>query len=700
PGQTDPTCAAYDLAIGPTCLDGSAAIVPLCNHGSAYAPAGITITRYPAGTFDATPDSPPGVPHHRSEPLAAPIGSCTSTEQIPPGACIEVACSASAGEELLANGPPSDAAECRRDDNWGLFVAGSCGAPICSGNASQAVRRKRHLFIAVDRSAQMDSQPPQLLWWAASAAVKRFAADQDSAGMHIALRFFPDPATNPTLPYPPSHYVAPFPGCDAESGASCGGFFGWSCSPTAAACMEASCAMPLVEGDLVAELAPTDRTEANLIAAIDATAPEPASSGGGFLFGGGGSPPNVPLHPMLEGALSWAEAGKLREPDGEWAVVLITSALPQGGCDNDVSHAAALAAAANAAPFGIKTHVIGLQSAGGAGAPINQASANAIASAGGTGQAYWISAGDAQASQSVVDALQAIGTDATLCTVNLPNPGAFDPAQASVSFIPGVPPGGITPGCRYDQVLWNGRCYASEKAGSGSSGGFFGFGGSSKTLTWKMSRDLCRSYGTGWDLAKIDSAAEGNFLRTTFATTVGLGFPAWIGGNSISNLRDWRWSSDGSAFWSGGASGSPPTGAYANWAGGEPTVSARCGFLGGSTCYQQCVQLRSDGTWQDASCTGNGAAVCEGPLLGSVEECEPGHLQGADGRCYYVDKTARTFDAARASCQANGTGWDLAVPTTAAENAYLAGFALDAANDAWIGVHDPEPNNRWQRVDG
>jgi outer membrane protein assembly factor BamB len=104
----------------------------------------------------------------------------------------------------------------------------------------------------------------------------------------------------------------------------------------------------------------------------------------------------------------------------------------------------------------------------------------------------------------------------------------------------------------------------------------------------------------GGDLARIDDSDENAFV---FAGITG---PAWIRGSDRISRGSWRWaqagSLDGDRFWSGGASGKPVGGLYANWAPGEPDgFSDRCARM----------DPGAGGGWSDASCTAASAFVCE-----------------------------------------------------------------------------------------
>jgi hypothetical protein len=93
----------------------------------------------------------------------------------------------------------------------------------------------------------------------------------------------------------------------------------------------------------------------------------------------------------------------------------------------------------------------------------------------------------------------------------------------------------------------------------------------------------------------------------------------WLGGNDRTTEGQWYWSSASAdqgpeRFWSGGATGSAPSGAYANWDTSEPSNSTGtkdCAFM-----YKATMK------WWAWDCTGwGGHAVCEwhGHQSGSLD---------------------------------------------------------------------------------
>lgn len=148
PGQTDTECAKPDLALGVPCDDS----IPVCNHGTLEAPAGITLVHFP-GNSQQYPSCTPDQSHPQ-------MYSCTTTEPIPAGSCINVTdCPKLSGNRELMVNPsgPSHVDECSCSDNWSLYSGGECGPPTCSGGTSETTLEKRpvDIIIAVDNSGSM-----------------------------------------------------------------------------------------------------------------------------------------------------------------------------------------------------------------------------------------------------------------------------------------------------------------------------------------------------------------------------------------------------------------------------------------------------------------------------------------------------------------------------------------------------------------
>lgn len=85
-----------------------------------------------------------------------------------------------------------------------------------------------------------------------------------------------------------------------------------------------------------------------------------------------------------------------------------------------------------------------------------------------------------------------------------------------------------------------------------------------------------------------------------------------------------------------------------------------------------------------------GTAVDAGAPVASP--CAPGEVLGAEGNCHFLQTTLLSWEAARASCQARGPGWDLAVVRSLDESVFLADL-LTA--EAWVGASDIDSEGSW-----
>jgi hypothetical protein len=384
PGQTDPACSDKDLTLGVPC----SGTVPVCNRGNTAAPAGIRINAYPAGSRQI-PNSSPSRVLSSCSPTGGTL-ACTTAQTIPPGGCINVTgCTGlSDGMELYVNPPGAGhVAECKCVNNGSIYQSGiSCESPGCVANESVSLIKQVTMFFTVDLSTSMrrstgSSTDDQLAsrWIPATNALKSFFADPASAGLGVALRFWPDssaPACNET------------PSCPPAGGGGC--------------------ATPLVPlGVLTAAAAPTDTQENLLINAINSKTPNG----------------NTPMYPAMDGATAWAINRKLAFPDEEVAVVFVTDGAPTS-CNTNYNAIAALARNAFY-NHGVRVHALGFGNA-------NGTFMQQVADAGG-GQAYFLSTGPTL-QDNVSSALASIRGDALPCDVNLPVAGVADPSTVSVVF--------------------------------------------------------------------------------------------------------------------------------------------------------------------------------------------------------------------------------------------------------------------------
>lgn len=289
---------------------------------------------------------------------------------------------------------------------------------------------------------------------------------------------------------------------------------------------------------------------------------------------------------------------------------------------------------------------------------------------------------------------------------------------------------GATCGCCEGQTGYGDKCYAVNQT----------------ETTWTTARSSCQAAGDDWELAAISSSGENAFLKNLATGDHWLGLTE---GNSVGTTSNWAWSSgDPSGSWNE----TTRTGlSYTNFASGEPNST---GYWSGWTFsnWKNCARQRSsDGAWTAEECSLTEGSFCEGPPLclgeapppaaacshdpcvtgaalrsncdacalavceadptccedswtaGCVAlvatecsaQCECGSGETSyGGHCYYVETSSKTWTEARTSCQARGTGWDLASSASTEETSHITSqYTANGSNQLWIGFQ--EASNRW-----
>jgi hypothetical protein len=153
----------------------------------------------------------------------------------------------------------------------------------------------------------------------------------------------------------------------------------------------------------------------------------------------GGTPTTI----ALEGAIEFAKARQISNPNREIVLVLSTDGLPDsscsivpdgGGLTNSTANVVTVLSAAAALPTPIKTFVIGLG---------NEPTLNQFATAGGTGQAILVGSSDAGTATDIeaplLSALSSIRNQALPCSYTIPQAnegGIINYGNVNVSFTP------------------------------------------------------------------------------------------------------------------------------------------------------------------------------------------------------------------------------------------------------------------------
>jgi len=347
----------------------------------------------------------------------------------------------------------------------------------CASSTASATLKTVNMFVMYDRSWSMtecgdtmDSMftggdprcPDRTMsrWALTSAALIEFVQSPMAAGLKVALRFFPDdhpaagcdgyPTTGTTMGGFMGGTMGGFFGGGGQTGGTgTAGRAGVAGSPagsgTAGAtdnCDATACAQPLVDiGALTADPAPTDTQEQKLVDAINNSPPPDVATLN--------PNPQTPTSAALQGAATWAENYEMSHQDEKTVIVLITDGEPEG-CDTNATDIANIAATANMA--GINTYVIGL---GG----LNSMPLNQIAAAGGTMQAFTVSA-TSNSTTELLNELVSIQGQALKCNLDVPTSDVsgkeIDPNYIGVAYTTG--PAGMTTTTNLNYVSGMDKC--------------------------------------------------------------------------------------------------------------------------------------------------------------------------------------------------------------------------------------------------
>jgi hypothetical protein len=240
-----------------------------------------------------------------------------------------------------------------------------------------------YLAVLFDVSGSMGKfdyewHDPALKWEPVVAGTKAFFTDPASAGLEASLAFFPAASDR----CEPSSYAEP-------------------------------------------EVPFTELPSAAFGAAIDAVTPQSADDWRG----------GTPTLAALQGTIARLEPLAAADPDATYAIVLVTDGHPQDCDDNSIE---SVAAAVSAVASTIPTYVIGVRNPPVDGAPDTVSDLDALAVAGGTGQALLIDTGNpASTTADLLTAVNGIRGQTLSCDLDLPAPPAgreLDPQRVRVSF--------------------------------------------------------------------------------------------------------------------------------------------------------------------------------------------------------------------------------------------------------------------------
>jgi hypothetical protein len=230
------------------------------------------------------------------------------------------------------------------------------------------------MFIMYDQSGSMNEKTPVgTKWDSIKAALTGFVNSPASAGIGMGIQYFPS-AAPPCTVQSSTCLCIPFINiCSSLGGGSCN--------------------------------APDYATPDVPIEALPAVAPKIIASVGAHSPGGG-----TPTTPALTGALQYAQAWAKAHTDRKTVVVLATDGDPSGCNGNAVQDVANAAQAGFTATPSVETFVVGVGS--------SLTSLNAIAAAGGSGQALIVDAASGDPTQQFLDAMNKIRETITTTTTH------------------------------------------------------------------------------------------------------------------------------------------------------------------------------------------------------------------------------------------------------------------------------------------
>jgi hypothetical protein len=311
------------------------------------------------------------------------------------------------------------------------FTAGSGGGTggldECASETVDGELTPVDVVIVFDQSGSMATDVGgQTLWQLVSDALVDFVQAPDSAGLGVGLQYFPLPdgacisCTGCNLPnLQLTDTTTNTCCCSAPTGTSCASADGTAC-PSGGVCFQGQC----YSGGANATCDSADYAALDVpVATLPMNAAPIVTS-----IGMHGPTGLTPTAPALQGGIAAATAYAQQNPDHAVAVVLASDGVPTECDPQNIQQIASIVQAAATASPPILTFVIGIG---------DVAALNAIAQAGGTGQAFLVSA-NGNAGQAFLDALNAIRGGLLSCEFDIPEPtmGQIDPNLVNVQLTP------------------------------------------------------------------------------------------------------------------------------------------------------------------------------------------------------------------------------------------------------------------------
>lgn len=332
-------------------------------------------------------------------------------------AATSAACSAVNTTNTFTTGSGGNGTGASGSGNGGLGSGGEDGfdagamtdgsvtdASACAAESTKAEQLPLDMYIMLDQSGSMSDAVSNggTKWNAVSGALQTFVNQPGTAGIGVGIQYFPLVSGGQTC--------SPTCATDADCGTFGPCFFG-ICFACAAASSDSCTAADYAKADV--EIAPLPGVASALIASIGKHGPT------------GGTPTSA----ALQGAIDHAKAWSTQNPNHVVIDVLATDGEPSG-CDEDLNHINAIAAAGASGMPKVLTFVVGV------GASLT--ALNGIAMAGGTGQAFIVDTNQ-NVNQQFLDALNKIRGAALSCSYLIPVPKMGKPNfdSVNVQYAPG-----------------------------------------------------------------------------------------------------------------------------------------------------------------------------------------------------------------------------------------------------------------------
>jgi len=346
----------------------------------------------------------------------------------------------------------------------------------CAASSIGAAPVPLDLYFLMDSSLSMKETTGAgtTKWSAVSAALTAFFTDSGSAGLGVALKYFPDEQSGAPASCTMTSDCGTFGNCDFRDTCVSSGASTTAVSPLcidASTCGSQTCSRikSCTDGSYCAA-GPTAPTTAcagctnfpgychlrDICTSSEYATPNvavgtlPGAAGGLSASLSGHTPDGyTPTGPALTGAVSWAQQQQTSNPGHKVAIVLVTDGLPGGFipgfppaecAPSDIPGISTILSSAATGTTPILTFVVGIFNPG-VEATTAQTNLNVLASAGGTGTALVISVTDTNVTQELHTALTQAQTKAIACSYQIPpsSGGAgLDFNKVNVTFTSGT----------------------------------------------------------------------------------------------------------------------------------------------------------------------------------------------------------------------------------------------------------------------